>query len=96
MKRVVLALTLAVVGLFATDASARFFRNGGCNTGCKPAACETTCKKPCRKPYKIIDMEPCDPPCCVRWVKVKEPAICIRECRWVCPDNCTEDQGDVQ
>jgi hypothetical protein len=104
MKRVVLALILAVAGLVATDASARCFRNGcstrsygyrACETACRPA-----CKPACRPNYKVIDVPPCEAPCCVRWVKVKEPAICIRECRWVCPTNCVEESSaeanDVQ
>jgi len=96
MKRVVLALILAVAGLAVSEASARFYNNGRCGSrGCATQCAPTCAPRRCQPNYKIIDVPPCEAPCCVRWVKVKEPAICIRECRWVCPESCVEDTKEA-
>ncbi len=105
MKKMVLALTLALLGLATLDVNAwrrygRGYYNGGCRsaceTSCAPAcepACEPACPKPCATFKKVIHAEACPtPPTCRRYVPVCEPAVCheYRKCHWVCPESCSE------
>jgi hypothetical protein len=89
MKKLVLATILAVAGLTVSDAFAGcgYYGNCGKQNVCA-SRCEDACapKLPCCAKYKVID-EACEcPPECERFVRVTEPAICIRSCRWVCPE----------
>lgn len=94
MKKLVLATIFALIGLgISTDVSAR----GNCGyNNCGKNACATSCEKACVPAcckYKVID-EKCEcAPICERFVRVTEPAICIRSCRWVCPEG-TEMTGE--
>lgn len=87
MKKLVLAITLAVAGLAVSNAEARFFSSNCCQKSCEVKCCEPV---KCCKQYKVIDETPCEAPVCERYVRVTEPAICIRSCRWVCPEGTTE------
>lgn len=91
MKKMVLALMLAMLGLAALDANAFGWRRRGCGNACE-TPCETSCVKtcsPCTK-FRVIDEPSCPPPVCEKKVvcTVRKPAVCIRSCRWVCPEDC--------
>src|SRR5262245_54604014 len=92
MKKLILALIVAVSALTVSDAFA-FGRKCGTNA-CETNNCAAPCQKSCAK-YRVID-ETCEcPPECERFVRVTEPAICIRSCRWVCPEGTSMTGGNV-
>jgi hypothetical protein len=87
MKKLVLA-ALAVFSLFAFDASAWYRYGNRCN------ACPRTTRC-CAE--RVIE-QPCEPaPCCVRYVRVEEPAQKIKHVSysWECPSDCAVEAGRV-
>ena len=95
MKKIMLTL-LAIAGFVAFDAAAGY-RNcykrcqRTCDTACVERVCEKSCG-PC-KVDRIIE-QPCpEAPCCVRYVKVEEPAMVTKhiDYSWACPTGCSEE-----
>jgi hypothetical protein len=82
MKKLLLA-AVAFVALFAMSADARHYKS--CNT------CPTKVAKCCKE--KVLE-EACPvPPCCVRYVRVEEPAIRTKHVSysWECPSSCATE-----
>lgn len=101
MKKLMVALLLAVLGLSVMDTSAfyrRCWRNNNCNRcekRCEPK-CERACE-PCARPCKVdfVEEEACpQPPCCVRYVRVEEPAEVTKHVNYTvaCPTGCTPEE----
>jgi hypothetical protein len=100
MKKLLLSIAFASVALVALDANGWWRRNGcnSCARTCAPV-CEPVCEKQCKpacKSYKVIDEMTCDVPECERFVRVTEPAICHRYCRWSCPEGTTLSGTNVE
>ena len=95
MKKLMLAL-VALLGLAAFQAEAGYRR---CyqRSNCNPCKVVETCAAPCTETCNVdkIVEAPCpDVPCCVRYVKVEEPAIITKHISysWDCPTGCTPAQ----
>lgn len=93
-----LTLMLALLGLVTSDASARYRSSRCYDKGCAVScdtACEPTCDpcRPCKVDYVEEDACP-ETPCCVRYVRVEEPALVTKHVSYsvACPSNCTEEQ----
>ncbi|MEX0940603.1 MAG: hypothetical protein WDZ41_04550 [Candidatus Babeliales bacterium] len=102
MKKLTLALVFIFLGLAVTEASARYRECGWrkCYDRCEPACpvVERACppSRAC-KVDKIVE-EPCPAvPCCVRYVRVEEPAIITKHVSYSaeCPTGCTQEQIDA-
>lgn len=100
MKKLMFALMLALVGAAANDAFAGgYYRTGRCYKRCE-SRCEVACPavESCPKPACKVDRvveAPCPAvPCCVRYVKVEEPALVTKHISYSveCPSGCTEEQ----
>lgn len=96
MKKLMLVAVFAIAGLALTEATAGYRkcynRCAPCKTTCEPV-CETACPKPC-KVDRIVE-EPCPAvPCCVRYVKVEEPALITKHVSYSveCPSGCTPEE----
>lgn len=100
MKKLMLTL-IAISGLVALDATAGYRRClrrcdyvcDPCYKPCKPEKVCVPCAEPC-KVDKIVE-EACPvAPCCVRYVKVEEPALITKHISysWECPAGCTPEQ----
>ncbi|MGB8467484.1 MAG: hypothetical protein WCE21_00615 [Candidatus Babeliales bacterium] len=96
MKKLFVAL-LAVLGLVMLNAEAHYRRCGSrCEKTCAPKChkpCEVKCKQSCN--YDKVEEEPCpDVPCCVRYVRVEEPAQITKHISYTaeCPSNCTPEE----
>ena len=77
MKKLVLAALAVLAVVFAFDAEARY------NCGACP-------KKSCKSACRVIEAERPTPPCCVRYVRVEEPAQEIKHVSYSyeCPSDC--------
>lgn len=94
MKKIMLTL-LALLGFVAFEATAggyRCYRRSRCERPCVEKVCETACPSPC-KVDKIVEAPCPEAPCCVRYVKVEEPAIVTKHISysWECPSGCSEE-----
>jgi hypothetical protein len=97
MKKIMFTLLFALLGLAFMDASAgyrRCWNRGNCAKSCAPK-CERACE-PCAKPCKVdfVEEQPCpEAPCCVRYVRVEEPALVTKHVDYTfeCPTGCTEE-----
>ncbi len=97
MKKLMFALVFVLLGLVVSDASARY-RRGGCYDG----SCKTECAAPCESSCKpssckvdFVEEQACpDTPCCVRYVRVEEPALVTKHINYsvACPTGCNEEQ----
>jgi len=104
-----LALVFAAATAFSLDAGYwRRNRGYGYGSNCGSCArnecntCETPCRascNPCARPacpsYVVEEEAICNPPKCVKYVEVEEPAICHRVCSWSCPPGTTME-GNVE
>jgi hypothetical protein len=93
MKKLMLALFFALLGLAVSDAEARYRR---CYDNCNPCekVCEESCKPKCCK-VDFVEEEACpEPPCCVRYVRVEEPALVTKHVSYsvACPTGCTAEE----
>lgn len=93
-KNLLVVLAAAIFGLaFQAEAGYRKCYNNACETkSCAPKSCPASAPK-CVV-GKVFE-EPCPPiPCCVRYVRVKEPARVNQHISYSveCPSTCTEEQ----
>ena len=98
MKKLMFALMFALLSLVVSDASARY-RSGGCYDGSCKTECAAPCESSCR-PCKVdfVEEQPCpETPCCVKYVRVEEPALVTKHISYSvnCPTGCTQEQKDA-
>ena len=95
MKKLMLTL-LTLVGFVAFEATAgysRCYKRSSCSPCRVEPVCETACAEAC-KVDRIVESACPDVPCCVRYVKVEEPALITKHISysWECPSGCTPEQ----
>ncbi|MGE0206481.1 MAG: hypothetical protein AB7R69_01385 [Candidatus Babeliales bacterium] len=91
MKKLMLALAIFAAAASAEAGYRNCYTRGTCKTSCVERVCEPKCS-PC-KVDRIVE-QPCpEAPCCVRYVKVEEPAIITKHISysWACPSGCSEE-----
>jgi hypothetical protein len=92
MKKL-MALLLVLVGLAASEASAGYRHCYGrrCRTRCaEPLRVTEVASRPCK--VDLVQEEACpEAPCCVKYVKVEEPALITKHISYSaeCPSGCT-------
>ena len=95
MKKLLLITLVVIGGLVALDATARS-RSCGAPCNVKPT-CAKPCAKRCVADVEVRDLRDLTPPCCEKFVRVEEPAICheiiTKECSWSCPTTCNRVDG---
>lgn len=99
MKKLMLTLMLSLLGLAISDANAGFrscYSNRCCAKRCEKVCPERVyeCPKQACKVDRVVE-EPCPAvPCCVRYVKVEEPALITKHISYTaeCPAGCTAEQ----
>lgn len=101
MKKLLILLVGATLALTMVDASAwyRHCYQRGCRTErCEKKPCHEykSCATPCQVDF--VEEEACPAvPCCVRYVKVEEPAEVTKHISYsvACPSGCTQEEKAV-
>ena len=96
MKKLMFALMFALLGL-VVDASAGY---RSCYSRSCKVECPQTCKAEACAPCKVdfVEEQPCpETPCCVKYVRVEEPALVTKHISYSvnCPTGCTQEQKDA-
>lgn len=92
MKKLMLALLVGLVAFEATAGGYRCYRRNRCEKTCEVKTCAPACATPCKVDF--IKEAPCpEAPCCVRYVKVEEPALVTKHVSysWECPSGCSAE-----
>ena len=95
MKKLMFALMFALLGL-VVDASAGYRR---CYSRCAQP-CKVECPQVAATPCKVdfVEEQACpETPCCVKYVRVEEPALVTKHISYSvnCPTGCTQEQKEA-